>query len=585
MLSFAANYYLTGLDPFWFKLTNLVIHVGNGILVSLLLRALFALRRECHSSAPASFNSDIAAAAIAALWLVLPINLTAVLYVSQRLESLSSTFVFLGLWLYVRARLAHWKGERSAVGLWLSLVLCTGIGSLVKESAVMLPLYAACIEFAITGARDRTGKRSRAILALYGVLLGTPLLLGSLWLLSWVGGSHSYARPFDTIGRLMTEARVLIDYITWTLVPQPESMTLYHDDIVVSKGLLNPPSTLGSILVLLGLLGAALWQRKRRPLLTLGILWFFCGHLLTGTVIPLMLAFEHRNYFPSVGLLLAAGSVCVFESGFTRTRARIALAGTAFLFYAFVTWMRAEEWSDPLRLALSEASKRPDSSAAQYELGYTYLHSLRKGETETMVQQGHEVLERASRIPDSDILHEQLLIVSHAKLGMPIEQRWWDSMIAKLQSRPPTTADIGALGALFLCQAKNACPRDFDKMRVAFEAAMKWPRPDGVLLANYGAFAQNALKDIPLAEKEFRASLDRAPNEPLTHANLIRLLVDEDRIDEAQAQLQALGKLNHLGSLDALVSELESKIQNARSHRTALPALPGARADADNGRL
>jgi len=39
-LSFAANYLATGLDPYWMKLTNLVIHLLNGWLVFLLTRAL-----------------------------------------------------------------------------------------------------------------------------------------------------------------------------------------------------------------------------------------------------------------------------------------------------------------------------------------------------------------------------------------------------------------------------------------------------------------------------------------------------------------------------------------------------------------
>ena len=39
-LSFAANYLATGLDPYWMKLTNLVIHLLNGLLVFLLARAL-----------------------------------------------------------------------------------------------------------------------------------------------------------------------------------------------------------------------------------------------------------------------------------------------------------------------------------------------------------------------------------------------------------------------------------------------------------------------------------------------------------------------------------------------------------------
>ena len=43
MMSFAANYYATGLDPYYFKLTNLVIHLFNGLGV---FRGQPPLRRD-----------------------------------------------------------------------------------------------------------------------------------------------------------------------------------------------------------------------------------------------------------------------------------------------------------------------------------------------------------------------------------------------------------------------------------------------------------------------------------------------------------------------------------------------------------
>jgi hypothetical protein len=42
-LSFAANYLISGLDPYWMKLTNLVIHLLNGLLVFLLARSLLRI--------------------------------------------------------------------------------------------------------------------------------------------------------------------------------------------------------------------------------------------------------------------------------------------------------------------------------------------------------------------------------------------------------------------------------------------------------------------------------------------------------------------------------------------------------------
>ncbi len=49
-LSFAANYLATGLDPYWMKLTNLILHLLNGLLVFLLARLLL---RSAPAGGPA----------------------------------------------------------------------------------------------------------------------------------------------------------------------------------------------------------------------------------------------------------------------------------------------------------------------------------------------------------------------------------------------------------------------------------------------------------------------------------------------------------------------------------------------------
>ena len=160
-LTFAANYYFSEGNPFWPKLTNVCIHVLNGWLLFLLLRQLFALRAVVRMNGA---THDLAAALIAGAWLLLPINLTAVAYISQRMEGLATLFVFLGLFLYLRARRLHYAGESTATMMWASVALCTALGLTAKEDAALLPLYTACAEFALTGFRDRNGKASRAAL-------------------------------------------------------------------------------------------------------------------------------------------------------------------------------------------------------------------------------------------------------------------------------------------------------------------------------------------------------------------------------------------------------------------------------------
>ena len=53
------------------------------------------------------------------------------------------------------------------------------------------------------------------------------------------------------------------------------------------------------------LVAAAFALRHRLPMFSLGLFWFLGAHLLTSSVLPLELVFEHRNYFALLGVLLA----------------------------------------------------------------------------------------------------------------------------------------------------------------------------------------------------------------------------------------------------------------------------------------
>ena len=89
-LSFALNHYISAFDPYYFKLTNLIIHLLNGVLVNALSRKLF--------------KHHYLAALVTTLWLIHPIQLTSVLYVVQRMTSLSALFLLLAFLMHIKGR-------------------------------------------------------------------------------------------------------------------------------------------------------------------------------------------------------------------------------------------------------------------------------------------------------------------------------------------------------------------------------------------------------------------------------------------------------------------------------------------------
>ncbi len=566
MLSFAANYYFTGLDPFWLKLTNVGIHLLNGLMLFLMLRELFrlaGLARFKHSAEATEPRFDLTAAAIAGAWLLLPINLTGVAYVSQRMESLANIFVFLGLFWYLRARRRQYAGQGNGAMLAISLVVSTILGLSAKEDAALLPLYTACAEFAITGFRNQDGRFSRPALWTHALVLILPLIAGLIWVSTWVFHSIAGFRSFSIGERLLTEPRVLVDYIGWTLLPNLNSLTFYHDDLAISHGLFDPPTTLLSILALLALLGIALWQRGARPLFCLGILWFFAGHSMTATVIPLELVFEHRNYFPSMGLLLAAASLLALEPGLRLPAAKALIATGFVVFFAFTTFLRAEEWSNPLRLAYSEALKRPDSPRAQYELARTLIFAAGNNEKSPLIDESIKILERDAYRPDSGIGPLQALIFVNGRAHRNIDPRWWQAIIEKLHDRAPSQSDIGAISQLFHCQLHGECPMQKQELLDVFTTALTKSQGNVYLMSAYADFALMELGDAALSERMFRDVVAAKPQVPVYRANLVRFLIATRQFDAANAAISGLTSLNHLGSLDPMISKLKAELAAA----------------------
>ncbi|MGH8307942.1 MAG: hypothetical protein ACRER0_06675, partial [Gammaproteobacteria bacterium] len=301
-LSFALNIYFGGLDATAFKITNLIIHLLNGLLVFALLQQIvghWSRKGIIQSASTALWLPLLCAAA----WLLHPLNLTAVLYVIQRETSLCSFFILLGCVLYTHGRLRMLAGKSG----WLLLYIGTAVTGLLalacKETAVLLPVYLLVIELCVFrfSAGTTTGNLNTLLTStphphplpadagrggvfvglsiFFGLFLVLPLCLGLIWLFGiHHGAALSYTGRDFTLGeRLLTETRVVWDYIRWTLFPRLPDLGLYHDDIPLSTGLLTPITTLLSIIGLVALAIIAVLARKKRPWISFGILWFFTG--------------------------------------------------------------------------------------------------------------------------------------------------------------------------------------------------------------------------------------------------------------------------------------------------------------------
>ena len=618
-LSFALNYLASGLDPFWMKLTNLVIHLLNGLAVFLLARvllrcdvqepfaaissksAILAQQEKDDTKADSpekntlrdiKFHAGIVSVLIAAGWMLLPINLTSVLYVVQRMESIANLFVLLGLLGYVTGRLnmlatqraANASGQRGKEHYWgfslcvSSLIFGTAIGVLAKETAVMLPLYAVLIEWLIFDFRNTNIGRDRRIIGLFLLLLAAPLVLGLVWLLPGVLNQAAWDTRDFTLGtRLLSESRIVSSYASWTLLPTPDPLSFYHDNFVISTGFLKPWTTLLGIVFIAFLVALIWWARRRQRLVALGLALFLGCQLLTGTILPLELVYEHRNYFASFGLLLAvipllaaqgprvkANNIGMSHSGSSAINvglpmplARYVLFACLMLRWTTLTYLTSCAWGNPLRLAQELATRAPDSPRAQYELGRTYIVYSHYDPTSLFTKLAYGPLERSAALPKSSILPEQALIFMNSRMHLPLKDAWWNSMLAKLKRRKSTVQDESSLGALTQCERDRQCELPKRLMTQAYLAALSHPNPSARLLAMYGDYAWNVLDDHELGERVTVNAVTVAPSEPAYRITLVRMLAAQGRTEDAKAALEGLQRLDVGGRLETNIKQLQ----------------------------
>jgi hypothetical protein len=430
---------------------------------------------------------------------------------------------------------------------------------LAKETAVMLPLYAILIEWLVFRFVAPGGKRDWRIFLLFVVVLMLPMLLGLAWLLPSIFKTATWAtRDFTLQTRLLSEARIVTDYFRWTLLPTPDALSFYHDDFHISTGLLKPWTTLASILFITALAALVLWARRRQPIFALGIALFLGSQLLTGTIIPLELIYEHRNYFPTFGLMLAVIPLLAVPRSTRFSLPRHTLLAGLLLCWTALTAMTAYAWGDPLRLAQDLASRAPQSPRAQYELGRTYIIYSHYDPTSPFTKLAYEPLERAAALPESSILPEQALIFMNARMHLPLKDAWWTSLINKLKARKSTVQDESSLGALTQCVRENHCALPKSKMTQAYMAAMSHPNPSARLLAMYGDYAWNVLDDHVLGETMTNDAVMAAPRESAYQITLVRMLASQGRLDEARVALLNLQRLDIGGSLNPSLRELHS---------------------------
>ncbi|MDX1480199.1 MAG: hypothetical protein R3315_00905 [Woeseiaceae bacterium] len=491
-------------DPWPFKRTNLVIHVLNTALVA-------AFAYQTLRLLDTSQRRAAAVAIVAALcWGLHPFLVSTVLYPVQRMAQLAALFSFAGLNLYAGGRrLLGRKPRRGYLLMSLGAGLCPILAVLSKENGALLPLLIVVFELTVVAA---AGSRVVALnKAWAGVFLVLPVtLLAGYFLRIAIRDDLLVQQPmrgFSQYERLLTEMRILFDYLRHLLLPSLYTSGIFQDDVSKSTGLLQPVTTLLSIAGHVALLLLAWVGRRRLPLLSFALLFFYAGHLVESTYFNLELYFEHRNYLPAAFLFLPVAAVVA--SRVPRRGAAMLAAVVLITLFGFTRYS-AGIWSSYETIVEASAQVAPESSRAQQQ--YSML-LFNRGDVERSLTVAQRALDKHPASQDLNIWEallqcrtgalsqERFAVVTAAVADQPYDLRnlrLFESFIEELASGRCPDVPLGDMRQLLdrmLVQPVNANPS-----RPMF-AQLMWLR----------GIVNLRLDDTEAAAADFRASLDSRP--------------------------------------------------------------------------
>jgi Flp pilus assembly protein TadD len=277
-LSHMLDVQLWGPDPAGPHATNLLLHVTNAVLLLLLLV------RTTASLWPS--------AAVAALFALHPLRVESVAWVAERKDLLCGLFALTTIWAHVR-----WA-ERPSPGRYALVALSLALGLMAKPMLVTLPLVLLLL--------DRWPLERGTSLRLVAEKLPLLALAAGAALMEMVAAGRAGA--VGHLARFPLEARLanaLVSYARYVgKTVWPSGLAVFYP----YPSAWPAWQLAGAAVLLVGVTTLAVVQRRRRPYLLVGWLWFL-GMLfpVSGVVQAGSQAMADRfTYLPLIGLFVMA---------------------------------------------------------------------------------------------------------------------------------------------------------------------------------------------------------------------------------------------------------------------------------------
>ncbi len=335
-LSHMLDVELFGLVPGRHHLVNAVLH---GAATLLLFGWLRAATGRTWPSALAS-----------ALFAVHPLHVESVAWISERKDVLAAVFWFLATWAWVR------HVRRPGAARYAAVVVAFALGLMSKPMVVTLPIALLLLDAWPLGRISAAAPLRPQVLALLrekAPLLAMSLASAAVTLLAQSrGGSVASVPALPVAARTGNAFLSTALYLGKTLWPARLAAVYPHPGL--GAGGVPAWPALASALLVAGLTALALWQRRRRPYLAVGWLWYLVTLLpVIGLVqVGLQGMADRYTYLPLVGIFVALAWLAAEVAQGSRPRL-VAVASACIglvLACAAVSRRQAETWRDSFTL-------------------------------------------------------------------------------------------------------------------------------------------------------------------------------------------------------------------------------------------
>jgi tetratricopeptide (TPR) repeat protein len=512
-------------------LVNTLIHATNTLLVF-----WFLLRTT---------RARWSSALVAALFALHPLHAESVAWAAERKDTLSTFFGLLSLIAYVR------YAEAPSIRRYVWTALTLALGLMSKPMLVTWPFVMLLLDYWPLGRfasmvgtsrcdvpRKLSGQRGVPTFASqWSVVRGLvvekiPLfaLAAASAIMTLIAASRGGAvRTLAHEPIALRLSNALVSYAKYLVLAfWPNDLAVYYP---FPEAGIPAWQIIGAALLLIGITGFCFFQRKIRPYLIVGWLWFL------GTLVPVIglvqvgrqTMADRFFYIPSIGLFIAL----VFGSADIAERRRLApwlgaaITGVVLLVLATLTNAQIHHWRDSFALFEHTLAVTPPNLRIEYDLGVAFAQSDRYDEAAPH-------FEKALQIRPDDYMSLLYMGITRFHQGRMPEAIEYAQAAIRSQADSPRAHDL--LGMALAKQDRN--DDALDEMRRAVELA-----PKDADIRNDLGLALARLGRIPEAIDEFHEAVRLDPKKAAAHANLGLALLTAGKPGESIPEFEAALRL------------------------------------------